>query len=232
MKTSSRSILVFLLVAQAICTGQSPPDSKELARALQMQDAVLRRPDVGEVQRILKAGFDVNAPIGCGTYSAVDGAVHVESMEILTLLLDAGAEPKGSALLSAARCRNLDISSKMVEALLKKGADPNYKDYYVGDRKRFSMPLHAACYQGNYSVAQLLLRQPAIELDAIDIDGRTPLMWAVERGHEGIIGLLLEKGADPKIKNAEGKTALEIAREQIRKREKILEMISMASTGN
>ena len=90
-----------------------------------MQEAVLRRPDVAEVQRILKVGFDVNAPIGCGTYSAVDGAVQVESMEILTLLLDAGAKPKGSALLSAARCRKVDISSKMVEALLKRGADPN-----------------------------------------------------------------------------------------------------------
>jgi hypothetical protein len=81
--------------------------------------------------------------------------------------IDAGAEPKGSALLSAARCRNLDISSKRVEALLKKGADPNYKEYYMRDRKRFSMPLHAACYQGSYSVAQLLLRQPGIEHDTI-----------------------------------------------------------------
>ena len=78
-------------------------------------------------------------------------------------VIDAGAEPKGSALLSAARCRNRDISSKMVEALLKKGADPNYREhYYMGDAKRFSMPLHAACYQGNYPVAQLLLRQPAL----------------------------------------------------------------------
>jgi len=230
MKTSSLSILVLLLIARAICTAQSPPDSKKLARALQMQEAILRKPDVAEVQRILKVGFDVNAPIGCGTYCAVDGAVQVESMEILTLLLDAGAEPKGSALLSATRCRDLDISSKMVEALLKKGADPNYKEYYLGDQKRFSMPLHAACYQGNYSVAQLLLRQPGIELNTIDIDGRTPLMWAVERGHEGIIDLLLEKGADPKIKNAEAKTATETAREQIRKREKILEMISTAKT--
>ena len=54
----------------------------------------------------------------------------------------------------------------------------------------------------------------------------------MERGHERIIAALLEKGADPKIKNAEAKTAVEIAHEQIRKREKILEMISPARTGN
>jgi hypothetical protein len=230
MKTSFLSILVALLISQAIGRGQSPTDSKELEQALQMQEAVLRKQDVGEIQRILKAGFDVNAPIGCGTYSALDGAVQVESMGILTLLLDAGAKPKGSALLSAARCRNMDISSKMVETLLKRGADPNHRDFYMGDRKRFSTPLHIACYQGNYTVVQLLLRQPSIELDTIDIDGRTPLMWAVERGHEGIIGLLLENGADPKIKNAEGKTAAEIAREQIRKREKVLQIISSTTT--
>lgn len=231
MKTSALSILVVLLVIQAIGTGQSPPDAKELERALQMQEAILRKPDVGEVQRILKAGFDVNAPIGCGTYSAVDGAVQVESMGILTLLLDAGAKPKGSALLSAARCRDQDVSIKMVEALLNRGADPNYKDCYLGDPKRFSMPLHAACYQGNFQVAQMLLNQPRIELNAIDVDGRTPLMWAVEKGHEGIIRLLLEKGADPTIKNAEARTVADLARDQIRKREKILEIVSTARTG-
>lgn len=230
MKTSLLPILVVALVAREVTRAQSPAGSKELEQALQMQEAVLRKQDVGEVQRILKAGFDVNAPIGCGTYTAVDGAVHVENMGILTRLLDAGAKPKGTALLSAARCRNLDQSSKMVEALLRRGADPNYKDYYMGDRKRFSTPLHAACYQGNYPVVELLLRQPCIELDTIDIDDRTPLMWAVERGYESIIGMLLEKGADPKIRNAAGKTVAEIAREQIRRRERILQMINSAKT--
>ncbi|MGN6553316.1 MAG: ankyrin repeat domain-containing protein [Verrucomicrobiota bacterium] len=230
MKPYFLTILVVGLVAQGIGRGQSPVDSKEQKQALQMQEAILRKQDVGEVRRILKAGFDVNAPIGCGTYSAVDGAVQVESMGILTLLLEAGAKPKGTALLSAARCRDLDQSSKMVEALLKRGADPNYKDYYMGDQKRFSTPLHAACFQGNYLVVQLLVRHSGIELDSINIDDRTPLMWAVERGYESIIGLLLEKGADPKIRNAAGKTAAEIAREQIQKREKILGMISSTET--
>ncbi|MGN6644356.1 MAG: ankyrin repeat domain-containing protein, partial [Verrucomicrobiota bacterium] len=97
-------------------------------------------------------------------------------------------------------------------------------------QKRFSTPLHAACFQGNYLVVQLLVRHSGIELDSINIDDRTPLMWAVERGYESIIGLLLEKGADPKIRNAAGKTAAEIAREQIQKREKILGMISSTET--
>src|SRR5437867_9696989 len=100
----------------------------------------------------------------------------------------------------------------------------------MGDRKRFSMPLHAACYQGNLAVIQLLLKQPGIDLNAIDIDGRTPLMGAVERGHEGIIGLLLAKGADPTIRNAEAVTVAEIARAQVRKRERILQMIAAAIT--
>jgi ankyrin repeat protein len=196
-----------------------------------MQEAVLLTQDLGAVQRILKAGFDVNGAIGCGTYSALDGAVQVQNVAMVNFLLDAGARPTGNALLSAARCPNAEISVKLVEALLNKGADVNFKEYYMGDSKRFSMPLHAACYQGNLQVVELLLRYPGIELNAIDIDGRTPLMWAVERGHEAIIAFLLEKGADPTVKNQESKTAADVAREQIKKRERILEMIDPSKRG-
>ena len=224
-------ILVILLVAQVFGGAPSPPEAKDLERSIQMQAAVLGKQDIEEVKRILKAGFDINAPIGCGTYSALDGAVQVENTEMLKLLLEAGAKPKGSALVAAARCRNHDVSIKMVEALLNRGADPNYKECYMGDLKRFSMALHAASYGGNFQVAQALLKQPGVEFNAIDVDGRTPLMWAVEKGHEGIIRLLLEKGADPTIKNAETKTAVDLARDQIRKREKILEMILQTRTG-
>jgi hypothetical protein len=66
MKTSLLPILVVALVAREVTRAQSPAGSKELEQALQMQEAVLRKQDVGEVQRILKTGFDVNAPIGCG----------------------------------------------------------------------------------------------------------------------------------------------------------------------
>jgi ankyrin repeat protein len=39
-------------------------------------------------------------------------------------------------------------------------------------------------------------------------------MLAVESGSERSIVLLAERGADPKVKNKEGKTALDLAREK------------------
>ena len=93
-----------------------------------------------------------------------------------------------------------------------------------------STPLHAACFQGHLEVVRLLVSQPGIELNTLDIDGHTPLMVAVEGGHETTVRLLLEKGADPKVKNSKGRMASDIAREQIGKREKLLKMITDAKT--
>ena len=166
---------------------------------MQMQQAVLQNQDLNEIQRILKVGFKIDDPIGCGTFNAVDGAVAVENLEILKFLLASGARPKNSALLQAVWSHHPDISRQMVEMLLKAGADPNYKDCYMGDTNRFSTPLHVACYQGYLADVQLLVNQPGVELNSIDIDGYTPLMWAVCKGNKEIVGLLLAKGANPNI---------------------------------
>jgi ankyrin repeat protein len=44
-------------------------------------------------------------------------------------------------------------------------------------------------------VVRLLLEKGA-EPDSKDNGGRTPLSWAAKRGHEAVVRLLLEKGAD------------------------------------
>jgi len=50
---------------------------------------------------------------------------------------------------------------------------------------------------------------------AINIDapaaGRTPLQWAISRGHKDIVNLLLKKGADITLKTEEGDNALACA---------------------
>ena len=166
---------------------------------MQMQRAVLQKQDLNEIQRLLRAGFKIDDPIGCGTFNSVDGAVAVENLELLKFFLASGARPKGSALLQAVWSHHPDISRQMVEMLLKAGADPNGKGCYMGDTNRFFTPLHIACYQGYLADVQLLVNQSNVELNLIDIDGYTPLMLAVEKGNKEIVGLLLAKGANANI---------------------------------
>jgi ankyrin repeat protein len=45
-------------------------------------------------------------------------------------------------------------------------------------------------------------------LDTVDIENWTTLSWALKRGHEGIVKLLLEKGADANAADRAGWTPL------------------------
>ena len=60
--------------------------------------------------------------------------------------------------------------------------------------------LLVAAVGGNKEAASLLLRNGAC-MDQRDKDGKTALMIAVVNGHQGLVELLLEKGADLSIKN-------------------------------
>ncbi|KAL0317976.1 UNVERIFIED_CONTAM: Acyl-CoA-binding domain-containing protein 2 [Sesamum angustifolium] len=53
--------------------------------------------------------------------------------------------------------------------------------------------------------------ESGVPLDLKDSEGRTPLHWAVDRGHMNITALLLNKNADVNAKDDEGQTALHYA---------------------
>jgi ankyrin repeat protein len=73
--------------------------------------------------------------------------------------------------------------------------------------------LHLAAAGDQPDITAALIRRKA-DLNRPDRQGCTPLMLAVESGSERSIVLLVERGADPKVKNKEGKTALDLAREK------------------
>ncbi|XP_073031955.1 acyl-CoA-binding domain-containing protein 1-like [Primulina eburnea] len=53
--------------------------------------------------------------------------------------------------------------------------------------------------------------ESGVPLNLKDSEGRTPLHWAVDRGHINVTSLLLNKNADVNIKDNEGQTALHYA---------------------
>jgi uncharacterized protein len=71
-------------------------------------------------------------------------------------------------------------------------------------------PLHYACTKGNLEVAQFLIANGAI-VDGLSPGNTTSLMMAVQSGNEQLVKLLLDKGADIQLRNANGLSAIDIA---------------------
>ncbi|RVD89722.1 uncharacterized protein DFL_000717 [Arthrobotrys flagrans] len=73
--------------------------------------------------------------------------------------------------------------------------------------------VHLAAYAGVYESMTGMLDRSA-DLEAKDKWGRTPLMWAVRNGHEAVVRLLVDRGADLEAKNNTwGQTSLMSAAE-------------------
>jgi ankyrin repeat protein len=76
-----------------------------------------------------------------------------------------------------------------VNALLQRGFDPNAPDEHG------QVALYLAMREGCFKVAQALLSQPDIRVDAPNAVGETPLMMAALRGHLEWAQRLLQRGA-------------------------------------
>jgi ankyrin repeat protein len=129
-------------------------------------------------------------------------------LECAGTLLRAGASPNpvvaegGPALFQAlAHARNPELA----ELLLEAGAQP-------GDG---GTPVHVHTHFPHLLEALDWLIERGTNLDAqADPDASTALHMAVRNGYLRVIRFLLERGADPGLKDANGRTALDLAREQ------------------
>ncbi|OQE91544.1 hypothetical protein PENNAL_c0009G02674 [Penicillium nalgiovense] len=98
-------------------------------------------------------------------------------------------------LLLAVRNRNLELA----QLLLEHGADANvecFEPAYGEIDRRFNRVLFWAVEKCDCMMVNLLLEHGA-DPEITDIFGRPPLSYAVYRKCEGIIGLLLDHGANP-----------------------------------
>jgi len=84
---------------------------------------------------------DPNAPIGCGTFAPLDGAIQQENPEMVELLLSLGATPTESQMVKAAFCSNPDAALKIVKSLHAAGISINARELLLSRRPD---PLYAA----------------------------------------------------------------------------------------
>ena len=75
-------------------------------------------------------------------------------------------------------------------------------------------PLHMAVDNNRSGAVSMLLQYEDIDVNAKDIQGRTPLYIASYYGYSHIANLLIAKNAQPDIQTKEGKTALYVAAEK------------------
>ena len=163
--------------------------------------AVIIGKDQEVVAELIAHGADPNN-VGDGT-PALHLAVQAGDLDLIDLLLLSGADiDMGNSKHSPAfvtACFNGALG--IVELLLTRGANVNirgitqrdYSDYWVIESSKAS-PLHAACHQGYFEIAQALLGHGA-DVNSLARDDRSPLGLAALGGHMDIIELLFRSEA-------------------------------------
>ena len=101
-----------------------------------------------------------------------------------------------------------DGDAETVKELLLGGVYPDTKDSKFG-----GTPMSMAAALDNLEVVEVLLATDEVDVDSLDVDGRSPLFYSCEFGCERIVEMLLQAGADPTIEDYDGQTPLSIAKE-------------------
>ena len=165
--------------------------------------------DPSRCRQLLQRGFDPNTIEPERFDTGLILSVRKKAWKVFGLLLSA----KGVQL--DARSRNGD-TALMIAAfngeaaaaarLIDKGAEINRPGWTA---------LHYAAVSGNLPIVRNLLDHSAY-IDAESPNKTTPLMMAARAGHEKVVILLLEEGADVMMKNELGLDAIDFAKSQER----------------
>lgn len=194
-----------LFAAMGSALAVPPPSEQQVNaffRAVQMDDA-------NTVRKMVGAVVNANELNPLGGEPPLVLAIREGSREVVaTLLRHPGTDLErqalngNTALMMAAFKRDEDV----VRALLAKGAKVNQPGWSA---------LHYAAAGGDDKITQLLIERGA-QLDALSPRASgafTPLMLAAREGYETTARLLLARGANAGLKNTEGHTAAQIAKQ-------------------
>ena len=152
-----------------------------------------------QVQQLLERGFDPNSPNPKGQ-PALIAAMQQSSNKVVDLLVNWPStnlsikSPQGETPLMLAALNN---KLPLAKLLILRGADVNQAGW---------TPLHYAATRGHIEMMRLMIDNSAY-LDAESPNGTTPLMMAAHYGTPMAVKLLLEEGADPRLKNKLGLSA-------------------------
>jgi ankyrin repeat protein len=159
------------------------------------------------VQLLLEKGADVNVTDRHG-YTPLMYAAEMGNETIVNLILQYGAVTEAKEIFQGRTALGLAAENErvaIVRLLLEHGAEV---EAFNDDGET---ALHGAALEGWLTVMEVLVAQGHANVDAQDSSGKTPLMLAAEVGEDEAVRLLVQKGADVKLKDESGKTALDWA---------------------
>lgn len=192
----------------------APEDAEMMGKAI-VNLSWKKPPQTEEIRSLIESGADLNQGDDMNR-GALSLAIGAHNTEIAKLLLEAGANPNKADDFGRTPLYWAVGSSEtaLIPALLDKGAHIDAKD-----RDGYT-PLMDAAISGKSVIAQLLVSRGA-KLDLQSAYGHSALTLAclnvkkdVDHGHASIIRLLADAGADPALKNREGKTCLDFLKER------------------
>ncbi|CAL5016210.1 unnamed protein product [Urochloa decumbens] len=177
--------------------------------------ARLGQPEI--LQKLVGKGCDVNVRAEAGDTAAILCSRHKRE-DCLRVLVTAGADV---ALLNSAGESAASVASsggwtsgfeRAVLGAIRSGTVPR-----SSDRNVFSLLMFAArC--GDTAAMEVLLAQPGVDVDEQDLDGCSPVMAAAKAGNVEAFRALVFAGANVKLGNRRGETAIGLA-QQSKKRD-------------
>lgn len=192
-----QTLSVSFVCVSSLVLAQTPDQVADFTKAAKFDD-------VSEVKSLIQAGVSPNTLDPKGNPMLIV-AIRDKSLQVADLLLankvinvnlmnKSGENPLMMA--------SIEGELPLVETLvLKNKAEVNKSGW---------TPLHYACTTGKLSVAEFLIAKGA-KVNALSPSETTPLMMAVGSGNDLLIKLLLDNGADLRMRNHEGYSAIDVA---------------------
>jgi ankyrin repeat protein len=188
---------VYLLCFSGLISAQTADQITDFTKAAKFDD-------VSEVRSLIKAGVTPNTLDPKGTPMLIL-AVRDKSFKVTDLLLanpatDVNLTNKSgeNALMLAAFDGELALVKSLV---LQKKAAVNKLGW---------APIHYAATNGHLEITQFLMANGA-QINALSPSETTPLMMSIGSGNVQLIKYLLDNGADLRMRNHEGYTAIDVA---------------------
>jgi len=166
------------------------------------------------IEELLRLGADANIAAVNGSlplhFAAQAGTA--ESIKLLLPKTANGVNALGENSSTPLAFAALAGKSKAIQVLFNEGADANIAD------KNGILPLHTAAAAVDIESIKLLLPKTAKGVDALDADGQTPLFFAFFDKTANfdklldVVTFLMDKEANPNIKNNIGESPLSFAK--------------------